>query len=425
MIQKKLKELYSVDTISQDKGWGKVLAAVEEIPREENEDIEIDLSGINVQEPWLLPNFQILISKPYIRLKFTNAADTVEHIKMMLIIDGMDVDRVSNIEIELPKEKSAAEKQVEFYGERLIEYFKIDGDTATFTVKEKYTQLQSSNTESYCRYAIDKINAEKGITNFIIDLDGISANNNVLELFAHSMLDYEDKGITLKLNITNEDNKKTMGLFMHKFSGKEPTPAEKCQIIKSVLDQHKDVPGILIKYKKSRKKDEFGRLGNGEAVMARIAILREIRSVNSDGGGVAVFDTYHKDYFFTKQHWMVSHDNQSLDSLVCDRMDVPISELGFLNEFTGSGYHFAEPVQQTKGESTKVIVAISDEGTNISKICTVAERMKYVFDDWDIHYDEQLLNEAIAKTEKHLHDVKTSDFDEISNDVMQEIINME
>ena len=52
MITKKLKELYNVDTISQDKGWKKVGIAIDEIQKGTDDDIMIDFSSTNVVDPW-------------------------------------------------------------------------------------------------------------------------------------------------------------------------------------------------------------------------------------------------------------------------------------------------------------------------------------------------------------------------------------
>ena len=42
-------------------------------------------------------------------------------------------------------------------------------------------------------------------------------------------------------------------------------------------DLKKDTPGLLVKYKKSKAKDDFGREGKGEVISSRIAIYRGIK----------------------------------------------------------------------------------------------------------------------------------------------------
>ena len=58
MIVKKIKELYNVDTISQDKGWKKIQEALPE-----GEEIMIDFSGTNVVDPWDCPEFKKLLKR--------------------------------------------------------------------------------------------------------------------------------------------------------------------------------------------------------------------------------------------------------------------------------------------------------------------------------------------------------------------------
>ena len=106
MIVKHLKELYSVDTISQDKGWKKLLTAIEELEQtlpEEDKSIMIDFRGINVVDPWEFSSFKQLIKKDNIHMKFTNSEELVNRIKMMYLFDGYDENHVENVVVDVPK----------------------------------------------------------------------------------------------------------------------------------------------------------------------------------------------------------------------------------------------------------------------------------------------------------------------------------
>jgi len=427
MIHKKLRDLYYVDTISQDKGWEKVLNALEQYG---DQEIEIDFTGINVVEPWTLSSFQMLIKKPNVHLKFTNAEDIVTKIRMMYIIDGLNVDNVVNVVVEVPKEKTAEEKRNELHGKALIDFFKeqkvvntdgIEETVSVFNAAEKYSQMHSTNTLGYIDYAIKKIHEDTGISRFIINLDGVEALNNVLENLASMIVEYKKEGIILDLDITNEENYKAMGLFLHKLSGTDFDEGVKFELLEQFMKEHANAPGLLIKYKKSRALDDFGRQGGGTPVMCRIAIFKALRGSGKTGS--AVFETYNKDYFYTRQHWLISHDNNELNRLVTNQIEVSMEELGFLNEFLGTKYHFIEPIQMNARESVKVIIDIDDEGYNVSKLCTIPERMKYVFDDWGIKYDKKYLDGVIKKTKEHLDKIKDDNPDDtLKAEIMEELM---
>lgn len=396
MVEKKLKELYPVDNLSQDKGWKKIIDALASLEEDISGGIRIDFTGINVIDPWTSPHFQQLIRMGNVHFKFTNNEELVNHMKMLFIMDNLDVNRITSEIHELPRELTSEEKKIIMYGKELLRLFKIEDDTAILYLKDKYGQVYNSITVDYVKYAVDHINAEQGIKNFIIDFESVPTNNSVLEVFATEATNYSKKGINIMFNITDEENLKNMKLFRHKISNASYTPKVRLAFMKKFVAEHKNAPGMLIKYKKSRALDEFGRQGKGEAIMCRVAILRDI--VND----TLRFETYNNNTFYTHQHWLSTHDNVPLDKLHTDIMEVKIDELGFGNKFLGAKYHFNEAVQKTLAESVRVITGVNENGSNISEVCTIPERMKKVFDDWGIEYNEEMMERAIESTKRHL-----------------------
>lgn len=394
MLVRKLKELYNVDTISQDKGWKKVLQAINDILATTNEDILIDFSSTNVVDPWQSIEFKKLLSNEKIHMKFVNSEQTVNKIKMMCIIEGMSADRITNEVIEVPREKTAEEKKIEQYGSQLMDFFKDNGTgTLVFNVRDRYDQLQSTNTVNYIDFAMRELHKTKGTTNFIIIFNKISVLPNVLRVFAQLIVDYKEIGVDLKIDMDNDDSARELGLFIHIATNDKYTDSERA---KAFNELKPNTPGILIRYKKSKATDDFGRQGKGEVVSSRIAIFREVKD-NGDGP-IAVVATYNNNYFYTKQHWMVEHDNEEPTSLHEDIMEIPMSDIGLCDRFLGSRTHFILPVQRSKEESQTVIVDIDENDRNIKKICTIPERMKIVFDDWSVPYDHEALDKAISDT---------------------------
>lgn len=396
MVHKKLKEIYPVDTISQNKGWVKITAALQG----ESDDIEIDFTGINVIDPWDCPDFVSLMQDKRIHMVFRNKKDLVNRIKMMCVINGAYPDHVVNIEVEKPKEKSAEEKKIENIGSEIATKFKPseeDEGTYIFDVKTKYTQMHSTNTLNYIQFAMDKLNRENGTEHFIVKLGSVSVLDNVLEVFADMIMKYKAKGIRLEVDVDNEEVQKKMGLYLHKSTAKAYSIEERIDCIQKAIEP--GTPGILIKYKKSRTLDDFGRYGKGEVISSRIAIYRGIKGKQSKTSEpVVMIESYNNDYFFTRQHWMVEHDNEQLQGLHMDRLEIGLEELGFGDDFLGNSYHFLEPVPEDNQDSTFVITDIDSGGKNVIRKCTLPERMKLVFDDWGIEYDQDAMEMYIEDT---------------------------
>lgn len=431
MIIKHLKELYSVDTISQDKGWKKLLTAIEELEQtltDEDKSIMIDFRGINVVDPWEFSSFKQLIKKDNIHMKFTNSEELVNRIKMMYLFDGYDENHVENVVVEVPKEKTLEEKRIEMYSAELIKHFKIEDGQAYFKVRDRYDQLQNTNTVAYIKAAIDTIVETTGAKKVLLDFDGIKTLNNVLEIFADLIVEYASNGIDLGINIVNEEDFKNMGLFMHKATAKAYDSQGKYSVINRIFSEKPLLSGMLLTYKKSRALDEFGRSGKGEVISSRIAIFAGVGESGTDnselihriigvdvkndlsfkindkqsGRKVAKFITFNSNYFYTKVQWMVEHDNEELEKLKIDVIEVPMEELGFGDYFLGSRYHFIEPIQKSINENVKIITDINENGSNVKKDCTIPERMQVVFEDWNIKYNKIELDKAILATRKHL-----------------------
>ena len=395
MITKKLKELYYVDTISQDKGWKKIQEALGEL----TEDIKIDFSNINVIEPWQCSEFKKLLRNEHVHMSFVNNEPLVNRIKMMCIIDGLPEDRIENVVVELPKEKTPEEKKIEQYGNELIPLFDINNDVATLELEKRYSQIQSTNTLSYIDYAIREIHTIHCIDKFKIKIGKLVVLPNVLQVLVGMMVKYESEGFHLLVDCDDNETAKTMGLFIHIETTNAYNNDEREKVIKKTLI--KDMPGMLIKYKKSKALDEFGREGKGEVVSSRIAIFRGLEK-SSTGETLMKVETFNSNYFYTVEHWMVEHDYEEPTGLHNEILEIPLNEVGICDTFLGSKYHFILPIQQDESESQVVIKEIDENGHNIKVNCTIPERMKIVFDSWNIKYDKESLDKSIEATKKQL-----------------------
>lgn len=400
MVSKKLKELYQVDTISQDKGWGKVHEALGDL----QEDVEIDFSNINVVDPWQCPEFKKLLRDKHVHMVFVNSESMVNRIKMMCIIDGLDETRIRNKVVEVPREKTPEEKKIEHYGNELIPIFDVTPDgVAVLELEKKYSQIQSTNTLNYVDYAIREIHNMQGLDKFILKIGKLVILPNVLQVIADMMVQYESEGFHLLVDCEDEETQKNMGLFIHIATTNKYDIKERSIAISKALKTN--MPGMLIKYKKSKALDDFGREGKGEVVSSRIAIYRGLKQ-SKTGQPVAMIEVFNNNYFYTIEHWMVEHDYEEPTSLHSETLEIGLDELGVCDMFLGSKYHFLLPVQQNESETQVVIKEVDENGKNVKVRCTIPERMKIVFDSWGVKYNEESLDEAIKNTKEFLEKTK-------------------
>ena len=400
MVTKKLKELYCVDTISQDKGWGKVHDALGDL----QDDIEIDFANINVVDPWQCPEFKKLLRNKHVHMVFVNSESMVNRIKMMCIIDGLDENRIRNKVVEIPREKTPEEKKIEHYGNELIPIFDVTPDgVAILELEKKYSQIQSTNTLNYVDYAIREIHNTQGLDKFILKIGKLVILPNVLQVIADMMVQYESEGFHLLVDCEDKETKNSMGLFINIATNNKYTVEERRSAI--IRNLKLDMPGMLIKYKKSKALDEFGREGKGEVVSSRIAIFRKLKQSNS-GQTMAVVEVFNNNYFYTIEHWMVEHDYEEPTSLHSETLEIPLDELGICDLFLGSKYHFLLPIQQKESETQVVIKEVDEDGKNVKVRCTIPERMKIVFDSWDVKYNKESLAKSIADTLDYLEKAK-------------------
>ena len=426
----KLKEIFTVDTLSQDKGWKKVRELIGNIDK----PTVINFSGINVIEPWQCSEFRQLLQNENLHFEFINNLVVVNKVKMACVLEGLDENRIINIEIAVPKPKTPEEIKTEKTGRSLIPLFEVtlneDGEfEASFSVSKKYTQIQSSNTILYIDYAIRDIAKVQGIKKFTLDFGDLVTLNNVLNILADIIVSYEKQGILIDVLTNSTEMEKNLKLFIHILKNDKYSIEERYEIITEALEDKLNMPGILIRYKKSKAVDDFGRHGHGEVVSSRICLIENIL-IDSDinnkefrnnkyyeivvdrGDGIMTLEkrkmpvlkvvSFDGNLFYPKLHWELSNEGDHLTSLGAKVEYIGMDEIGFCDEFLGSQYHFILPIQRYKKESKAIIVDTDENGRNIKRMCTIPERMQLVFDDWNIPYHKETLEYAIEQSLKNI-----------------------
>lgn len=396
MIEKRLNQICSMTTLSQEDSWAKVYTAL----KDTKEDLKIDFTDVIISRPLTFPSFRRLLQMPNIYMKFTNEQEIVESIQSWLILNAMNdqVDRIESIIIEREPEKTPDQLKIENYGNKVFDRFEIEGEKATYTVKKFISTISNTTTIEYIKFAVNRLMSEKGINNFVIDLNDIVINGvDALETLARLKDRVEATGCEFHILINDEETIKTMQLCLNKISNEYKSVVDRLKYIRKFRGNKRNIPGLLIKYRDSRATDTFGRTGKGEVEWCRLAIFKGIKK----GGGL-VFYTFFEDTFYTKVHWSSQHDGEPHPGLKTETKVVSATELGFLNRFLGSRYHFIKAVQKTKAENKKMIVGLTESGTNVFKDCTIPERLKVVLDDWGIDYDAETLDKYIEETKEVL-----------------------
>lgn len=394
MTKLKIRDIIEIDTISQDKVWKKIRASLPD------DEVEIDFTSVDVKEPWTCPEFVQMFSSGKVRMTFTNNESLVNRLKIMARLSNIPDDYITNIHIEKAPVKTPEELKIEKWGFALIDYFVIGEDNvARFECKKKYTQIQNTTTIAYISKAIEKINADKGITTFVLDLNGIVVLANIVQSIVDMSLRFSESGINVLIDSNDKNVIDTYKLSKHNKTTTVVSNKERFNIFRENIAP--ETPCMIIKYKSSKAVDDYGRHGKGEIVSCRIGIFHNVYL--SNGEFVVDLTAYRDSTFYTKIHWAVEHDNEVLKSMYREELTMSVDKIGFGSKFLGSDYHLLLPTQENLNENREVIYDIDENGRNIKAMCTIPERIKYVFDSWGIEYNKEALDKAIKETREHLY----------------------
>lgn len=414
-----INKVYS--SIEHDRVWGIVYSTVmQKINESDDGKVMLDFSGVSIKNPWRCDNFVKLVNDNRIYMKFIGAEDILGHIEVMSLMNPENTienykERFQNTPIKKEVKKSADERHLEEYSNRIIEdchIYKTHGKEEIVCANYDLHKLALSgsiddiNSIRYLDKAIERLYKEKNVRRMNISVFYIKyISESAMVYIANMMKKYRGEvsitiegeqgknyAIDLKNHVasTNRDNltddKKIECIIENK---KKPEVGEKIVV---------NIPGKLIKYVKSRAKDKLGRSGEGKPVWTRPAILESIQ--NTSEGYIAHITAYigaDKNTFNTREYYLAEEEGNVPAELPCVRLDLPLSDFGFEEYYFGTYYHFTHADQRSLSESRKVIVGFDENGYNVNKMCTVPERMKVIFDSWGIAYDKDVLQYEIER----------------------------
>lgn len=392
------RSILNVDTISKgnNKPWDKLMEYMATQPK--GIPVEFDFRGIEVNQPCSSLSFMKILANPDFHMVLYNNQSTVNSIHLMCTLNGHDKSRIRNVTDVIPKKPTAEELAIERMAGQLMSYF-VTNDTGTAGVLEiykRFDQIGTPNTVKYIEAAIGKYIEGTGVKDVEVYTKFMTIQPGVLNVIVDMVNKYALQGITVTFRCDDKaiQNKLDLSLDLSKSNY---STAEKFNLMKMRLKVGR--VGILTKYKESRAKDEFGRQGRGETAMSRVAIFKGFS--NENGPTKVKFLTFNSNKFYTKDHWALEHDFETLDSLDATEILIAVDELGIYNDFIGSKYHFSACLQFSPDGNTTMYYT-GPTGGSKPVVVTIPERAKMVFDDFGIEYERESLDAYILETRNML-----------------------
>ena len=395
------RTLNGMNIMSQDRTWELLLSRIGDTIADTSEEFILDFTGVSVSGATDFPNFKKILRKTNVGMKFVNQDELMRSIKMLCILDSIPyANRFENVNTPKVVEKTPAEIKVEKNGENILTKFDVDlpNKKATFVVFNTFRQFYNNDTCTYVSYAIDKL-AKQGVNKVLIDLKGVATNTVVLTEFCNICKRFNDKGVEVIFDFDAGDTTRDFALCNYKLRKETYTPKKRAIAMNNFFKKYGETAGVLVKYEKSRTTDEFGRFGKGQVASCKVSIFKGLKKMGERY--FATFETFSVSGFLTIAQFYSLYDGEVPNKLQSEMECIDVADLGFMNEFLGPRYHFGLPIQRSHSETKKIPIAFNERGNNITKECTLPERIMYVFNDFDIKCNMELLKHSIAESEKN------------------------
>ena len=397
-----VRSIYNAGILSQSAGWKSIYENLEQLGIVgSEEEVCIDFKGVSIIEPGKHDYFKMILKSHNIHMRFYNIESTVKQLKVMCILEGYNPDRISNINPVVAKKLTSQEKRVLSTADGLVDIMDLSSDgVLRIKASSGFSQMNDGTTIMAMEEYINRmIKRGDRIVDVIIELGSMIVHERVIEMMVDLKIRLRDNyNIDMAFDVNSAKVFEKLNLYLHSMTNIEYTDERK---IKELRDMGVNAVGVLIKYKKSRAVDAFGRHGNGEIASSRVAILKEIvTNVNLDGRKetFARFTTYSSSTLYTKNHWSIERDGEQLEELDTYDISVRIADLGITDKVIGSWYHFALPIQEREEDSIYMYNGDSS-GKVYSTKMTLPERIKAVFDDFDVEYNKKGIDDAIVETQ--------------------------
>lgn len=394
-----VKSIYDVTQISKgnDEPW-KLMQDIM-VNAGADEHVMFNFKGVILREPWNNLEFKKFIADGRVHLRVYESEEIVNSIKIICMSLKTDTDRIERgaiRHVEAPKVENKSE--LEFVDSLCKEVYEREYGFELI-LNRVISQLGSYSTVDSIRTVIERYLNEnnKAHAKFVINTGRMVIQSNVIEVLAETLLEYTANGYSVDVESTNKNVDKSLRTYMCLNGALKLNNRAKLRLIKENIKP--GTVGFLAKYKESKGKDTFGRLGGGEVVISRPAIYLGMAKTD-DNRFVVKFREFNGNTFHTKLQYALDNDGATLSQPKTRVVTLEISEIGFMSMFIGSRYHFNMPIQENKEDMVVVYKCEVQNGTEITTTekITIPEFCKLVLDDHGVKYYREGLEEAIIET---------------------------
>lgn len=391
----KVQDIYNVTQISSDNNaiWETLLTIAELIDKE----VEFDFKGIELITPWENRKFREFLADKKVYIKVYNSEELVKTLDFMREISNIEIPqgKIKNI-VNIIEGVEVEEGDVNLINkkEKILQAILYKNNIGHINMENIVSQLSSINTIEALRLAIQEINKETGIISFRVELGSMFVQENIIEYLAKIYLELLENGIYLEISTTDSQISESIFLYQQYFKSLRMTTINKITTVYNTLIPY--TVGLLSRFKKSRRKDKFGRQGDGIPIECRVALY-----LGMSEKGEVIFKTFKTSTFTTKRQYYLDNDGAELKGLEYNIISTPIETVGFYDKFLGELYHFDKPIQYNLDDSI-IINEISDSGQIKVRKITIPEFIYLVLEDHKERYNKPGLLESIRATKNNL-----------------------
>lgn len=367
-----------------------------DVASEEDTEVEFDFEGVYLDRPWCSTGFNRLMENERVHLTVYYDEVLKDTIDIMCAFKGVKQNRVKNIETAVEKVAPKINKEVEILYNRFKENFNIENGKATIVLSDYISQIGTTDTVEALRKAVEDFSREQGVTDFTFYTEFIGIETHLINTIALMVVELKQHSINLEIKSDDEEIQSLLDTAVNLQKRVGLTERGKIDVITEVLT--KNCVGMLSTYKETKRKDLFGREGDGEVVVSRPAIFRGIQIENNTF--YLVIDEYNGRNFVTKLDYALDNDGDEHTGIKFERKRIHINEIGIEDEFIGSRYLFELPVQECIEDS--ITVYTTTEDTIETEEILFPEFLKKVFTDFGVAFDTSKLDQSIERSKERL-----------------------
>lgn len=375
-----------------------------------DEDILLNFIGYNVSEPWLNLDFVELMSNEHIYIRVSGDEAFARNVEVTLKLIGCkNIHRVESVYKTEIKYDPAKERRVNNFKEMFSKTFSVNGNKLEVKVRNSgLTQVSNDDTLGILGDCIKEYcNSNPNIKEVEIDSTGVILGKSrvaaVAELLNSSY--FVDNNIETFIK-DDYDTDLVDKIKAHRLikAGEVLSVDKRISILKNYGIKEGTVVMLSI-FKITKGKNEFGQMNDGVPAISRIAVFKGYKK---ERGSEAIlsFRSYKKNTFRTREDYCLDNDfNDDITEMSYQDYNFKVSEIGFMDKFTGSRAHFNLPIQFDMSGYMYSYVKL-DNGSITSCKYNLPAYTKHVFDSWGIKYNEDSLDFCIKESDRILKELE-------------------